>query len=87
MPRRTRLEAFALLVLVAAAVGFYLGERHASPPGCDDAGECSLGAEFGLMWAAAAVLASAMLAVTIELVLTAARRRARVPGTRAPDSR
>ena len=74
MQGRTRIEASLLLAAVAGAVGFYLGERYADPPGCDDVGHCSLGTELGLLWAGfAAVLVLAFVGM-VELALLVRRR-------------
>jgi hypothetical protein len=75
MAGRTRLEAYLLLAAVAGGVGFFLGHRHASPPGCDDVGECSLGVELGVVWAAVALLLTVVVAGFVELVLRLSRPR------------
>lgn len=58
-----------MLAAVAVAIGFYLGERNADPPGCDDPGHCSLGMELGFLWGGFALTAVVIVAVGVEVAL------------------
>lgn len=75
MTGKTRLEAYLLLAGVAAVAGFYVGERRASPPGCVDVGECSLGVVGGLAGSVAALVLTVALVALVEVAVRLKRTR------------
>ena len=77
MNGRTRLEAYSLLLAVAAVMGFYFGERRVDPPRCDDVGECSLGTEVGLLTAGLVFAVGLLFVGVIEVAVRFLRQRQR----------